>query len=70
MNADPEFTVHLERGVATDLSAEAKRITNGDQRAKVLSRVLTENPDDEPAKAERIVPRWVADTPLVEFTIA
>ncbi len=69
MNANPEFTVHLKGGLTADLSAEAKEITNEDQRAKVLYRILTESWGNEPAKAEHILPRWVRDAPLVEFTI-
>ena len=69
MNANPEFTVHLKGGLTADVSAEAKEITNEDQRAKVLYRILTESWDNEPAKAEHILPRWVRDAPLVEFTI-
>jgi hypothetical protein len=70
MIANPEFTVHLKRGLAADVSAEAEEITNEDQRAKVLYRILTVSWGNEPAKAEHILPRWVKDAPLVEFTIA
>jgi hypothetical protein len=35
----------------------------------VLYRILTESWDNEPAKAEHILPRWVNGAPLVEFTI-
>ncbi len=69
LNANPEFTVHLKGGLTANLSAEAKEITNEDQRAKVLYRILIESWGNEPAKAEHILPRWVRDAPLVEFTI-
>jgi deazaflavin-dependent oxidoreductase (nitroreductase family) len=68
LNANPEFTVHLKRGPTVDVPAAAQEITNQDQRAKVLYRILTESWDNEPSKAEHILPRWVEDAPLVEFT--
>lgn len=69
MNANPEFTVHLKRGLTADVSAAAEEITNEDDRAKVLYRILTESWDNEPAKADHILPRWVKEAPLVQFTI-
>jgi deazaflavin-dependent oxidoreductase (nitroreductase family) len=68
LNANPEFTVHLKRGITVDVPAAAQEITDQDQRAKVLYRILTESWDNEPSKAEHILPRWVEDAPLVEFT--
>ena len=69
MKANPEFTIHLKHGVATDIQAEATEISGEDERAKVLYRILTESWDNEPAKARHILPRWVEGAPLVEFTI-
>lgn len=68
-NANPEFTVHLKRGVVADLAARAQEITDDDKRAEILYRILTESWDNVPAKAEHILPRWVAGAPLVEFTV-
>lgn len=70
MIANPQFTVHLKDGVTADIPAEAHEITDKDGRATVLYRILTESWDNEPAKAEHILPRWVDDAPLVEFTIS
>ena len=70
MKVNPKFTVHLKRGLTAGVSAKAEEITNQDQRAKVLYRILTESWGNEPAKAEHILPRWVKGAPLVEFTIA
>jgi deazaflavin-dependent oxidoreductase (nitroreductase family) len=69
MRAHPEFTLHLKRGVNADLMATATEITSEQERARVLYRILTESWDNEPSKAEHILPRWVADAPLVEFAI-
>ena len=70
MIANPQITVHLKDGVTADVPAEAHEITDGDQRATVLYRILTESWDNEPAKAEHILPRWVDEAPLVEFTVS
>ena len=70
LNANPGFTVHLKRGLTADVAASAKEITDEGQRAKVLYRILTESWGNEPAKADHILPRWVEDAPLVEFTVA
>jgi hypothetical protein len=45
-------------------------IVDIDERTAILYRILTESWDNEPAKAEHILPRWVDDAPLVEFTPA
>jgi deazaflavin-dependent oxidoreductase (nitroreductase family) len=70
MKANPSFTVHLKHGLSADVPAKAEEITGQDQREDVLYRILTESWDNEPAKAEHILPRWVKGAPLVEFTIA
>ena len=69
MNANPEFTVPLKRAVTADIPVKAQEITNEAQRAKVLYRILTESWDNEPAKAEHILPRWIEGAPLVQFTV-
>ncbi|MCZ6518414.1 MAG: nitroreductase/quinone reductase family protein [Actinobacteria bacterium] len=69
MKANPKFTIHLKHGLTADVAAEAEEVTNEDQRAKVLYRILTESWDNEPAKAEHILPRWVNGAPLVEFSV-
>jgi len=70
MIANPQFTVHLKDGMTADIPTEAHEITDEDQRATVLYRILTESWDNEPAKAEHILPRWVDEAPLVEFTVS
>jgi len=69
MKANPTFTVHLKRGVTADITAEARPITDDVERTEVLYRILTDGWDNEPSKADHILPRWVATAPLVEFTV-
>ena len=70
MVANPSFKLHLKRGLSADLRAQASEITDSGHRAEVLYRILTESWDNEPAKAEHILPRWVEQAPLVEFVVA
>jgi hypothetical protein len=65
--AEPRFTLHLKRGVEADVPAAAEPITDPDERAAVLFRILTESWDTEPEKARAVLPRWVEGSPLVRF---
>ena len=68
--ANPDFTIHLKRGVNADLNAKATAITDSAERAKVLYRILTESWGNEPSKANHILDRWVSEAPLVEFELS
>jgi deazaflavin-dependent oxidoreductase (nitroreductase family) len=70
MIANPQFTVHLKHDVTADVPVDARVIVDEEERATILYRILTESWDNEPAKAEHILPRWVDDAPLVEFSVA
>ena len=70
LKANPTFTIHLKGDVKADVPAKAQEITDDEQRGKVLYRILTESWGNEPAEADHILPRWVAEAPLVEFSIA
>jgi len=67
--ANPEFTLHLKGGHVGDLDAKAEDITDNEERAAVLYRILTESWDNQPSKANHILPRWVAGAPLVKFDL-
>ena len=69
LKANPGFTVHLKKGLTVDLPATAAEISDPDDRARVLRRILIESWDNEPAKADHILPRWVEGAPLVRFTV-
>ncbi len=70
LKANPAFTVHLKHEVTADLPVTANPISADDERAEVLYRILTESWGNEAAKADHLLPRWVAGAPLVEFTLA
>ncbi len=67
--ANPEFTLHLKRGVQTDLPASATEITTPEERERVLFRILTESWNTDPAQARSDLPRWVKGAPLVRFSL-
>ncbi len=69
LRANPGFTVHLKDDVPADVPAEATEITDAEERAEVLYRILTEGWGNEVGKAQHILPRWVEGSPLVEFTV-
>ena len=70
MKANPGFTVHIKAGEIRDVAATATEITDPDERAGVLYRILTDGWGNEPSKATHLLQRWVDAAPLVEFTIA
>lgn len=69
MSANPEFTIHLKRGQSVDLIARATEISDDEERATVLYRILVETWGNPVSKADHILPRWVEGAPLVEFVV-
>jgi deazaflavin-dependent oxidoreductase (nitroreductase family) len=70
LKANPDFTVHLKGSTRVDIPAIARLVTELDERADILYKILTEGWGNEPSKAEHILPRWVDNAPLIEFTPA
>lgn len=62
--ANPEFTFHLKESVRADLAGTARPVTDPIERRSVFEALL--------ARLERTsaIDRWVADSPLVEVTLA
>lgn len=69
LKANPQFTLHL-RQVEADVAMVAEPIDDPDLRREVLYRILTESWDTAPDQASAQLGRWVADAPLVRFTVA
>jgi deazaflavin-dependent oxidoreductase (nitroreductase family) len=69
MVANPEFTLHLKRGVQADLAATATPITDPDERATILFRILTESWNTTPEQAKSDLPAWIEKAPLVRFSL-
>ena len=70
MIANPEFTLHLKRGVKADLPATAEPITDPAERAGILFRILTESWNSPPEQARIDLPTWVEQAPLIRFSVA
>ncbi len=67
--AQPQFTLHLKRGVQADLPAQAVEITDPEERAVLLFRMLTESWGSDPDKARSSLPKWVDESPLVRVRV-
>ena len=70
MVANPDFTLHLKRGVEADLPATAVEITDPKERARILFRILTESWDSTAEQARTDLPAWVEGSPLIQFSLA
>jgi deazaflavin-dependent oxidoreductase (nitroreductase family) len=68
--ANPDFTLHLKRGVTADLPAVATAIDGADERATILFRILTESWNTTPDQAKSDLPTWVDKAPLIRFSLA
>ena len=63
MVAHPAFTFHLKESVRADLPAQARPVTEPEERQRVLARILSNI--GRPASD---LPAWVAGSPLVAVT--
>jgi hypothetical protein len=63
MVANPSFTFHLKESVRADLPAQARPVTEPEERQRVLARILSNI--GRPASD---LPAWVAGSPLVAVT--
>jgi deazaflavin-dependent oxidoreductase (nitroreductase family) len=55
LRTNPDFTVHLKRGVQADLRARARPVESEDERRAIFQRI-------QPAQVDA----WMAGSPLVE----
>jgi deazaflavin-dependent oxidoreductase (nitroreductase family) len=67
LSVNPDFTLHLKRGVTADVPVTADVITDADEREAVLRRILSESWDNPPSKVDHIIGRWVEGAPLIRF---
>ena len=63
MVANPAFTFHLKESVTADLAAQARPVTEPDERQRVMARILRNI--GRPATE---LPAWVESSPLVAVT--
>ena len=69
LEVEPNFTIHLKRGLQADVPVVARIITDDDERAEVLYKILVDGWGNPISKADHILPTWVAGAPLIEFNL-
>ena len=65
--ANPEFTLHLKKGVTADVGVVGEPEPDRDERAQILRRALIESWGSEPEKAEANLHNWVNTSPFIRF---
>lgn len=67
IEANPEFTLHLKRGVSVDIPVRGYSEPDPDERGRVLRRALIESWDSPPAGVDKALPKWVDKAPFIRF---
>jgi hypothetical protein len=67
IEANPEFTLHLKRGVTADLLVRGAPEPDREVRARILFRALTESWASDPERVKGALDRWVEDAPFIRF---
>jgi hypothetical protein len=67
IEANPEFTLHLKRGVTADIPVRGEPEPDLEVRAAVLYRALTESWGSDPERVRGALDRWVEDAPFIRF---
>jgi deazaflavin-dependent oxidoreductase (nitroreductase family) len=65
--ANPEFTLHLKRGVTADVSVVGEPEPDPEERARILRRALIESWDSPPDRVELALHKWVDGSPFIRF---
>jgi deazaflavin-dependent oxidoreductase (nitroreductase family) len=68
IKANPEFTLHLKRGVTADVPVVGEWIEDRSERRRILLRALIESWDSDPERSENAVDKWVEQAPFIKFT--
>jgi hypothetical protein len=67
IEANPEFTLHLKRGVIADIPVRGEPEPDREVRAAILYRALTESWGSEPERVRGALDRWVENAPFIRF---
>jgi deazaflavin-dependent oxidoreductase (nitroreductase family) len=67
IRANPEFVLHLKRGVVADVAVVGEIEPDPAERARILRRALIENWEREPEQVEASLPTWVEQAPFIKF---
>lgn len=67
IEANPDFTLHLKRGVTADIPVVGEPVPDRGTRARLMRRALVESWDSPPDRVEARLDEWVDNAPLIRF---
>lgn len=67
IEANPEFTLHLKRGVTADVPVIGEPEPDPDERGRLLYRALVESWGSPPDRVRNSLNRWVEAAPFIRF---
>jgi len=67
IEANPDFVLHLKRGITADVPVIGEPEPDPQERASVLRRALIESWDSPPDRVEARLPEWVEGAPFIRF---
>ncbi len=67
IRANPEFTLHLKRGVRADLPMIGQPEPDPDTRAAIILRALVESWGSDPDRAQEAIGTWRDSAPFIRF---
>lgn len=67
IEANPEFTLHLKRGISADVPVRGFSEPDSEERGRVLRRALIESWDSPPAGVDKALHKWVDNSPFIRF---
>lgn len=67
IEANPQFTLHLKRGISSDVPVVGEAESDHEERARVLRRALIESWGSEPDRVDAALSRWVEQAPFIRF---
>ena len=65
--ANPEFTLHLKRGITADVPVVGEPEPDPEERGRILRRALIESWDSPPDRVEASLHKWVEGSPFIRF---
>jgi deazaflavin-dependent oxidoreductase (nitroreductase family) len=67
IEASPEFTLHLKRGISADVTVRGHSEPDPAERGRVLRRALIESWDSPPEGVDKALHKWVENAPFIRF---
>jgi deazaflavin-dependent oxidoreductase (nitroreductase family) len=64
---NPEFTLHLKRGIRADVPVRGRLEPDREERARIIYRALTESWGSDPERSRAALDRWVEAAPFIHF---